>query len=157
MDETELHPLYNVPQIQVTYRHPVPIFQRPKIRCSEDAARIARETWDVNRIELVEQFKILLLDRNYSCLGISEIATGGIAGVLTDRRIIFATALLSKATSIILLHNHPSGVLAASEPDKKMTRELFAAGKVLDIHVADHMILTSNKYYSFADEGIMPD
>ena len=71
-------------------------------------------------------------------------------------KVIFQIGLKANATSLILSHNHPSGNKEPSESDKALTKKLVDAGKVLEIHVLDHVILTSTAYFSFADEGILP-
>ncbi len=84
-----------------------------------------------------------------------EITTGGISGTVADPKVIFAAALKSTASGIILSHNHPSGSLRPSQADINLTRKLKSAGELLDIAVLDHMILTSESYFSFADEGVI--
>jgi DNA repair protein RadC len=112
--------------------------------------------WDMTKIDLLEQVKLLLLNRHFRCLGISHIATGGTASCVVDPRLIFITALKANATNIILAHNHPSGNLKPSEADKQLTGQLVEAGKFLQIGVRDHLILSSTGYFSMADEGLMP-
>lgn len=90
------------------------------------------------------------------CLGISEIGIGGISSCVADPRPIFATALKGKASKIILAHNHPSGSLEPSKADKDITLKAVNGGKLLDIAVLDHLIITSGSYKSFADNGLMP-
>ena len=148
--------LFNIAEIQIMYRNKVNVKDRPKISTSQDAHKILLSTWDMNRIELLEQFKVLLIDRRNACIGISEIATGGIAGCVADPKIIFATALKARASGIILAHNHPSGNLTPSEADIAITKKMKEAGKFLEIEIMDHIIETSEKYFSFADEGLMP-
>jgi DNA repair protein RadC len=157
MEEIVLTPLTKVAQIEVSYRNHVPAHERSKIFNSRDAEQILRASWDENKIQLVEQFKVLLMDTSNSCLGIFEVGSGGISSVSADPRIIFPTALIAKASRIILAHNHPSGNGKASDADIKITRKLKEAGKFLDIDVLDHQILTADKYVSLADEGLMPD
>jgi DNA repair protein RadC len=76
-------------------------------------------------------------------------------GTVVDVRVVFQVALKSCATSIILGHNHPSGNLDPSDADKKITRQLSEAGKMLEIPVIDHLILTSDSFFSMADEGYL--
>jgi DNA repair protein RadC len=76
-------------------------------------------------------------------------------GTVADVRMIMQTALKSSPISILLSQNHPSGNLLPSEADKDLTKKIKEAGKVLDISVLDHLILTSEKYFSFADKGLM--
>ena len=144
-----------VAEVELIYKTKVPAKLRPAIKCSNDAYEILRASWDDNRIELVEQFKILLLNRSGRVLGISEISSGGITQTVVDARIIFAIALKSNACSIILAHNHPSSSVKPSEPDIALTRKIKMAGQLLDIIVQDHLIITNNSYYSFADEAII--
>jgi len=88
-------------------------------------------------------------------LGIVEVSTGGIAGTVADPKLIFAAALKGAATEIILSHNHPSGNLAPSQADIDVTRKIKEGGKLLKIAVLDHIIITSERYFSFADEGLL--
>lgn len=147
---------FKVTEVQITYRNKVPLKDRVKVTHSGAAHELLRKSWNENKIELVEQFKILLLDQQNNCLGISEIGTGGLAGCMADPRLIFAMALKGKASSLILAHNHPSGNLTPSEADLQLTRKLRDGGRLLDIAVLDHLILTPESYRSLADEGLMP-
>lgn len=108
----------------------------------------------MNKIELIEEAKLLLLDRNLVCLGISNLSTGGISSCLIDPKIVYATALKARASSIVLAHNHPSGNLKPSTSDIHLTEKLADAGKLLDLTLLDHLIVTPYNYYSFADEGL---
>lgn len=156
MQHNWIQSLYTVNEIEIVYKNKIPYQDRIQVQSSSTAYEILRQCWDENRIELVEQFKILLLDRRHTCLGVSEIATGGITGCVVDPRIVFATALKTRASGLILAHNHPSGNLKPSESDISLTRRLLHGGKLLDISVLDHLIITPHQYYSFADEGLMP-
>ena len=98
---------------------------------------------------------VLLLNRANKTLGWSRISVGGVNGCVADPRIIFQTALKANASSIIVSHNHPSGNCEPSQSDIALTNKLRDAGNFLDIQVLDHVILTSEGYYSFADEGIL--
>ncbi|QYJ67224.1 RadC family protein [Flavobacterium litorale] len=102
-----------------------------------------------------EEFWIIYLNNSNKVIYKNQLSKGGITGTLVDVRIVFKTALEQNATSIILVHNHPSGQLQPSDSDKQITRQLKAAGKSLSISVLDHVIVTENGYYSFADEGIL--
>jgi DNA repair protein RadC len=102
-----------------------------------------------------EEFWILLLNRAGKLLEKIPLSSGGLTGTVADSRLIFEHALKSKATSIMLCHNHPSGSLAPSQLDIDLTRKLSRAGETLDIKVLDHLIIGGGSYYSFADEGMM--
>lgn len=109
----------------------------------------------MNKIELFEEFKILLLSQAYKALGIYEISRGGITGTVVDLRLIFSAALKANATCLMMVHNHPSGRTLASEADKQITRKVREAGKILDITLVDSLIITPEQYYSFADDGAL--
>lgn len=150
------NPLYNICEVTLIYRNKVKAKERPKITSTKSAYEILAEVWDKNRIELIEQFKIILLDTSNRCLGVSDIATGGVNWCAADSKIIFATALKAKATSLILSHNHPSGNLQPSNEDLKLTHKLVEGGKLLDIRVIDHLIVTNDDYFSMSENGLMP-
>lgn len=101
-----------------------------------------------------EEFWILYLNNSNKVIYKSQLSKGGITGTVVDIRLIFKTAFEYNATSIILTHNHPSGILKPSDADKQITKKLKDAGKNLDINVLDHIIITENGYLSFRDEGI---
>lgn len=111
--------------------------------------------WNTEIIGFIEEFKILLLNRAHRVIGIYDVSSGGICGTVADPRVIFAAAIKSCATSIILAHNHPSGNLTPSEADISLTRKLKDGGLILDIKVLDHIILSQEGYYSFTDEGLI--
>ncbi|RYD95093.1 MAG: DNA repair protein [Sphingobacteriales bacterium] len=147
--------LFQVSEISVSYRPNFRASQRPKITSSREAFDILMDSWDLDRIELQEQFKIILLNRANRVMGIYEVSSGGISGTLADPKLIFGTALKCCASGLILVHNHPSGNLVPSQEDSSITRKLQSAAALLDIHLHDHLIICSEGYYSFADEGMI--
>lgn len=102
-----------------------------------------------------EEFWIVYLNNSNKVISKSQLSKGGITGTLVDVRLVYKTALETGATAVILCHNHPSGTLVASEADKQITKKLKLAGESLDIKVLDHVIITENGYFSFADEGLL--
>ena len=144
-----------VSEIELVYRAALKPSMRPKIGSSASAFEILLAGWDPDRIEFVEQFKVLLLNRSNRVLGQYELSTGGTSGTVVDLRLIFAAALKANASGIIMAHNHPSGNLAASQADRDITAKVKEAGRILEISVLDHLIITTEGYYSFADEGIL--
>lgn len=102
-----------------------------------------------------EEFWIIYLNNSNKIIEQFQISKGGITGTLVDVRITLKKALEIGAVSLILVHNHPSGNLKASEADKQLTRKLKTAAESLDIKVLDHIIVTEKSYLSFADEGIL--
>lgn len=123
------------------------------VRCSRDAYELLVDNWDKRLIELLEEFKLLLLDRANKVLGIVHLSRGGTAGTVVDAKLVFATALQCNAHGIILAHNHPSGNTKPSQTDLDLTKRLTDGGRMLDIQVLDHLIITTRGYWSFADEG----
>lgn len=102
-----------------------------------------------------EEFWLLMMDRGNRLIGDQRVSQGGIHGTVADPKVIFKKALDHRASSVILCHNHPSGQLRPSEEDIKLTRKLTEGGRLLDITIQDHLIVTSTGYFSFADNGMM--
>lgn len=146
---------HQISEIKLTYIRKVRATDRPKVSSSLHAYNLFRENWDDLTINLCEEFKILLLDTSGHCMGIVPISKGGVSGTVADGKLIFASALKARATSIILGHNHPSGNLKPSKSDKALTDNLVKGGHFLGIRVLDHIIVTDYNYLSFADEGLI--
>ncbi|MFA5418485.1 MAG: DNA repair protein RadC [Bacteroidales bacterium] len=104
-----------------------------------------------------EEFWVLLLDRANKVIRKVNISEGGLAGTVADPKKIFQLALEQHASGIILAHNHPSNNLLPSSNDIDLTKKIVAGGKSLDINILDHLIIGNDKFYSFADEGTMPE
>lgn len=147
--------IYHVAEIKLTYMSNVKPSLRPKIQGSREAYDLLRENWDDQKLEFVEQFKIILLNRANKALGIFEVSTGSSTGTVADPKLIFVAALKANACGIILAHNHPSGNLTPSQADIDLTKKLKEAGKFLEIQILDHIIVTTEGYFSFADEGLL--
>lgn len=144
-----------VAEIEIVYKTKVKPSNRPKITGSKDIYPLLLSIWDMNLIELQEQFIVLLLNRNNRVLGVYKASTGGITGTVADPRLILAAALKAGAASIILSHNHPSSSVAPSRADEQLTQKIKMAASYHDISVLDHIIITTEGYYSFADEGLL--
>ncbi|MFN7312084.1 MAG: RadC family protein [Bacteroidota bacterium] len=102
-----------------------------------------------------EEFWVGYLNRRHKIIELKKVSEGGVAGTVADPKIIFKHAVELLASSIILAHNHPSGNLSPSEADKQLTKKLVQGGKMLDILVVDHLIISDQRFFSFADEGLM--
>ncbi len=102
-----------------------------------------------------EEFWITLLNRANKVRHRFNISKGGITGTVIDVRLILKKALENNASSIVLCHNHPSGNIQPSDADIQITKKLKEAGKIMEIPVLDHLIVTENGYFSFADEGLL--
>lgn len=133
-------------------RNAAEVIQRKKITSSADVAGIFSPLLgDLP----YEEFWIVLLNRANKIIDTVKISQGGLAGTVTDIRIILRLALEKLASAIILVHNHPSGNLKPSESDINLTRRLREGGALMDIAVLDHLIVSDHSAFSFADEGIL--
>jgi DNA repair protein RadC len=153
MENAHENKLYQVAEIQLSYRTDVKPSLRPKITTSREAYNILLQNWDSSKIEFIEQFKVMLLNRAHRVLGILEVSTGGVSGTVADPKVIFAAALKGNASGIILAHNHPSGNLTASQADLDLTKKIKEGGKFLEVQLLDHVIVTTEGYTSMTDEG----
>ncbi|ABQ06596.1 JAB domain-containing protein [Flavobacterium johnsoniae] len=144
-----------ISEIELIYRSKVSASQRPQITSSRRAYELALQNWDENKIEFIEQCKIMLLSQSHKVLGIYEMSSGGIAGTVVDIRLLFTAALKAAAVNVILIHNHPSGNTAPSDADRQITSKAVKAGQFLDVKILDHLIISSESYYSFADDGAL--
>jgi DNA repair protein RadC len=119
---------------------------------------LSKDAYDIMRRHLVdlqhEEFWIILTGRSAKVLGKELVSKGGLSNTLIDLKVIFGAALQYKANGIVLVHNHPSGNLKPSHEDMALTKRIADAGRILDIMVTDHLIITDNGYYSFADNGL---
>lgn len=144
-----------VAEVQLTYKSMVKPSERPTINKSQDAFRVLQNHWNYEVIDFLEEFKVMLLNRANRVLGIIDISLGGTSCTIADPKVIFVAALKSAAHGLILVHNHPSSELKPSNADIELTRKIKEGGKLLDVAVLDHIILSSDGYYSFADEGLL--
>lgn len=143
-----------VQEVEIIYSRPLSL--KP---IEINSSKIAYETfllaYDKRKIDYKEMFYVLLLNRKNYCLGIAKVSEGSTVATIVNEREIFQLALKTNATAILVSHNHPSGNTQPSEADNQLTRKLNEACKLLDIQLLDHIIVTSNGYYSYADEGIL--
>ncbi len=143
-----------IAEVSLVYRTNVKSSERAKVTCSEDAFEVFYHTWEMGRIEHIEEFKVLLLNRANRVLGICQISQGGITGTVVDVKLILQYALKANASSIIMAHNHPSGNLMPSEADIQITRKIKEAGKLIDLSVLDHLIIAPEEaFHSMSDNG----
>lgn len=143
-----------ISEIEVAYRPLSTTILNP-ITQSKDAYDLIIREWDDNVLEMIEEVKVIFLNRTNKQIGIYNLAKGGITGCVVDIRIILSIALKTLATGIILVHNHPSGNLKPSTEDKKITNELREACEIMNITLLDHLIVTKKGFFSFADEGLL--
>lgn len=129
--------------------------QKAKITTSRDSYEYFRAIFNEETLEICESFIVIYLNRANITCGYFRASQGGITGTVVDHRLIFKKALDCYATSMILAHNHPSGNLKPSDADITLTKKIAEAGKIMDIRVFDHLIISPEGYYSFADEGLI--
>jgi DNA repair protein RadC len=123
-----------------------------KIGKSQDVSDFIRTVYPVE-INIREAMVVLYLNNSNRTLGYSIASIGGITGTLVDVRLVLRDALLTQSTGLILIHNHPSGTLQPSQADIAITDKVKKAANLMEIKLLDHLIITENQYYSFADEN----
>ncbi len=134
---------------EIARRRKEEVVDRVKISSAKDVFNeIAPFVADLNH----EEFWVLFLNRGNLVVRKEKVSSGGVSGTVVDQKIILKKALLHLASSIILVHNHPSGNLKPSIQDKKVTQKMKSACELLEINLLDHLIIAGNAYYSFADE-----
>lgn len=119
---------------------------------STDAGETFRRVWE-DDMEVRERFYVMYLNRRNNVMGVQQISSGGVDGTVVDTKLIFSAALKMLASGIILAHNHPSETLVPSQQDILVTNKVKEGAKLLDMNLLDHLILTTEGIYSFADEG----
>ncbi|HBX62215.1 JAB domain-containing protein [Empedobacter sp.] len=142
-----------VSEIKISYMNEVD--EKIKVMGSSEVYQVLKANWDLDTIELQEEFKILLLNQGNQVLGIKSMFKGGINTCSIDVRLIMGMALKANASALVITHNHPSGNLNASESDKRITSKIKECCELFDIRLLDHIIMVKNSYLSFADEGIL--
>lgn len=146
--------LYEIAEVTISYKFGKYTADRNKICSSSCVYEIAKDVVK-DHIEHYECFYIMMLNNSNQVLGVSKLSQGGITGTLVDMRIMFQNLIKANATAFIMFHNHPSGTLKPSTADKNLTSKAKEGAKVLDISLLDHVIVTSESFYSFADDGIL--
>lgn len=126
--------------------------EKPKITSSQKCFEVLQPYMaDLN----IEEFWAIFLNQKNDVISIEKQSVGGISGTAVDHRLLFKSALEKHATSIIIAHNHPSGNLKPSKSDKEITRLIKESGRILNIHLLDHLIISTTDYYSFADHEVL--
>jgi DNA repair protein RadC len=125
---------------------------RVKIQSSKDVANYLQAQLEHKKQEI---FAVVYLNRGNRILSLETISIGGLTGTVADPRIILKKALEQDATALVLCHNHPSGNLTPSRADEQLTQKIKQAAALMDIQVLDHIIVSHEGYFSFADEGMI--
>jgi DNA repair protein RadC len=147
--------IFEVAEIQLIYKSKIKLSLRPQITNPSVAVSILRKYWDRDKIDFIEQFKVLLLNPAKRFVGMYEVSSGSPTGTTCDPRLVFVAALKANASGIIIAHNHPSGSLRPSAADITRTEEFKVWGDLLQIPLLDHIILTSESYLSLGSEGLL--
>ena len=145
----------HVAEIELIYKTKVKPSLRPTIKKSSDCYQVFLQKWDINKIEFVEEFKVMLLNRANKVLGLITISSGTVTACPVEPRHIILAAIEANACSIILAHNHPSGSLKPSPSDLDITKKISDGAKFFDLKVLDHLIITNEAFMSFSDEGLL--
>ena len=124
-----------------------------KVSSSVDVYNFILNHWDDDTLDIQENVKMLLLNSSNTILGVYDVSIGGINSTVIDLRLVLSVALKCLASSIILVHNHPSGNINPSEQDREFTKKIKSACKFLEIQLFEHIIITRYDYFSFADNG----
>lgn len=125
-----------------------------KVTNAKDVNELIRKVYPVE-INIREAMVVLYLNNSNITLGYNVASIGGFTATIVDVRLILRNALLTQSTGLIMIHNHPSGSLAASEADKSITQKVKKAAGIMDIKLIDHLILTENSYSSFVEKGLL--
>lgn len=126
----------------------------PKMKCtsSNDAYQYMKQFYS-DDIEIYESSFIIMLNRANVIIAYAKISQGGIIGTVIDPKIVGYYAMQSLASGIIIVHNHPSGNLQPSQADDNITQKLKNTLLIIETQLLDHLIITKDGYYSYADEG----
>lgn len=147
----------NIPEIKISlsFDKKVKKSELRTITGAESCVEILREVFNKDTFDWTEEVVMLCLNRANKVVGFYKVSSGGLSSCTLDPRVVFTIALNCGANSIILSHNHPSGNKNPSVQDKDITKKIKEAGKLLDISLLDHIILTDDNYYSFMEEGYL--
>lgn len=144
--------LEGVSEIEISYKPA--IGSKPEVTSSSDAYLILKEHYPENQIALKEYFVVMYLNQANRVIGVQKLSIGGLTSAVADVRLLFGTALKILSTGIVISHNHPSGNTRPSLQDRNLTKQVKEAGKLLDIKLLDHLIITpDDQYISMADNG----
>jgi DNA repair protein RadC len=137
-------------EIEVSYKRTE--IEKEAIKGSYSAYLLFKDFWDAT-IDYKESVNVLYLNRRYNPIGIHRHSIGGLDSAIIDVREIFSIALKVKAQALILAHNHPSGSLIPSSQDIQITKQCKQAADFLNLSFLDHLIITSESYYSLSENG----
>lgn len=147
--------LSEIPEIEVSYSKNRRWHRAIQLTASSETYDVLMNNWNVNTIELLEEFKVIYLDNANQVLWLRNLTRWNSKSTVIDYKLIFAIGLKCNAGGIIVSHNHPSGRLHPSRQDIWLTQRIKEIGELLDIKLLDHLIVSDLGYYSFANEGML--
>jgi DNA repair protein RadC len=140
-------------EINVSYKSKIDFRKQPVIANPEEANKAFRTVWDSKKLELREDVVILVLNTARRLIGWVRIFSGGMNKAIVDAKLIFQVGLNANAASLLIAHNHPSGDLKPSSDDLRLTKKLVDGGRLLDIEIDDHFIITKSDYFSIRENN----
>lgn len=144
-----------IAEVSLAYKSTVPVDSLPTITSPEEAAAYLRTIWNDDLLELKEEFILIMLDNQKQVIGWNLVSSGGATATIVDMASIFQVALLGKAKSLILSHNHPSNNSTPSVADIQLTKRAVEAGRLLGISIDDHLIIYRSGFTSLRNRGLM--
>lgn len=146
-----------IPEITITVKYSKRVAKRDRITItnSEEVSHFLRNIFNQDTFDWREEMILICLSRANDIIGYYKVSAGGTTGTICDPKMVFTTALNCTANGIILAHNHPSGSIKPSDADKAITDKIKRGAELLDMKLLDHLIITDDNYYSFADEGLI--
>lgn len=151
--KTNLPTLISLRASQVKLHYKRPLFENmAHITCAEDAVYYLKQTIDLDELDLRESFWVILMTNANRILAISKVASGTTKGVQTNIKYILQLVLLTSSSSLIIAHNHPSGNLKPSKKDISETKKLQSLLEFMEVTLLDHIIITSESFFSFAQK-----
>jgi DNA repair protein RadC len=147
--------LGHVSEVELVYKSKVKPSERITVREPADSYRLLLGTWDKDKIGLVEEFKVLYLNRANKVVAYMNLSRGGTTSTVVDPKLILTCALRIPVSHIIIAHNHPSGSLTPSMADEDLTQKLKIACNYHDIRLLDHIILNEESFFSFSEKGLI--
>lgn len=143
-----------VHEVEIVYLRPASELKQ-FAKCADDSYHFLLQLYDKNKLDYKEFFYVLLLNKQNQIIGVSNIGKGSVDSCAVNIKEIFQLAIKTNATGIIVSHNHPSGSLKPSSEDLKLTKKIKDGCALFDTVLLDHVIITSEGFYSFAEEGTL--
>jgi len=144
-----------LPEIKVSFHPFLAASERVIVSSSSSVFDLVISIWNTETINLYEEFLVIYLARNNGVIGYRFMNKGSNCGTVVDIKLILCIALNANASSLILIHNHPSGNMKPSKQDLVITEKIKKSSEYMDLKLMDHLIIRSDSYYSFCDEGIL--